>query len=205
MTQLPEQKPSREAHEAYIRKRIDNLRAQLRELYSNTECSKLTLEIGCGHGHFLTAYGQEFSDTHAVGVDLNIERIRKAEKKRLSMGLQNLAFVRANVDDFIEALPEDLRYDSVFMLFPDPWPKKRHWKNRMVQTEFLTRLAAKCHPHARFHFRTDHEGLFDWAKEHVEAHPQWTLLPDAEWPFEIETVFQKKAPSYQSLIAERTP
>lgn len=191
------------AHEAHVRQRISTLSDQLRSLYQKTGTQKLTLEIGCGHGHFLTAYGKEFADTFAVGVDLNIDRIRKAEKKRLTLGLENLAFIRASIEDFMEAIPEDLRYDSVYMLFPDPWPKKRHWKNRMLQTAFLTRLAEKCKPRARFHFRTDHEGLFEWAKEHIEAHPQWILLQNPEWPLEIETVFQKKAPRHQSLIAER--
>lgn len=205
ITESPDLSPSRIAYEAHLRQRIASLREQLRALYEKHPDASHTLEIGCGHGHFLTAYAKQFPATFSLGVDLNIERIRKGEKKRQTLGLENLSFLRASIEDCMEALPEHLRFDSVFMLFPDPWPKKRHWKNRMLQTSFLSALVAKCNEGAHFHFRTDHEGLFEWALEHVDAHPNWKRLPEAQWPFEIETVFQSKAASHQSLIAEYVP
>ena len=164
----------------------------------------LTLEIGCGHGHFLAAYAQSFPQEFCLGLDLISKRIERANRKRELSGAGNLAFFKAEATELLLALPETCRLAKIFFLFPDPWPKKRHHKNRLIQTEMLDRLAARACTGTRLHFRTDHAEYFDWSRELVDAHPQWTLLPDAPWPFERETYFQSILPdAYQSLIAER--
>ena len=163
----------------------------------------LTLEIGCGHGHFLAAYAQAFPQEFCLGLDLISKRIERANRKRELSGAENLAFFKAEATELLLALPETCRLAKIFFLFPDPWPKKRHHKNRLIQTEMLNRLAARACAGTRLHFRTDHAEYFDWSCELVDAHPQWTLLPDAPWLFERETYFQSILPdAYQSLIAE---
>lgn len=164
----------------------------------------LTLEIGCGHGHFLAAYAAAFPQEFCLGLDLISKRIERANRKRELAGLGNLAFFKAEATELLLALPEKCRLGKIFFLFPDPWPKKRHHKNRLIQTAMLDRLAARAVAGTRLHFRTDHAEYFEWSRELVEAHPQWKLLPDAPWPFERETYFQSILPdAYRSLIAEK--
>lgn len=164
----------------------------------------LTLEIGCGHGHFLAAYAQTFPQEFCLGLDLISKRIERANRKRELAALANLAFFKAEATELLLALPEHCRLAKIFFLFPDPWPKKRHHKNRLIQPEMLDRLAAKASAGTRLHFRTDHAEYFDWSREIIDAHPLWTRLPDAPWPFEHETYFQSILPdAHQSLIAER--
>lgn len=163
----------------------------------------ITLEIGAGHGHFLAAYAARHPEQFCVGIDIMSDRVRRALRKRDRAKLHELTFVHASAVDFLAVLPESVSLAAIFVLFPDPWPKRRHWKNRLIQPEFLLELAQRSLPGAPFHFRTDFESYFEHAREVVAAHPAWQIQAEAVWPFEFKTVFQARAPAYQSLIASR--
>ncbi len=163
----------------------------------------LTLEIGCGHGHFLNAYATAHPDRHCLGIDIMSDRVRRGLRKRDRASLTNLAFLHADAWDLLAVLPAQVRLEAVFVLFPDPWPKRRHWKNRILQPAFLTALAEKSTPASPLYFRTDYEPYFAEAREVVASHEAWELRPDLPWPFEHTTVFQARAPTYHSLIAIR--
>lgn len=165
------------------------------------ESSEVVWEIGSGHGHFLTLYAVIHPKKHCIGVDLLSDRLKRADKKKAAAGATNLEFIKAEAEEMIACLPPWVRFSEVLVLFPDPWPKKRHHKNRLIQRGFLSQLAPKMSPGGRLYFRTDHNSYFDWALKHFSEHPDWTVTPDASWAMEEETVFQKKAGSYQSLVA----
>lgn len=162
------------------------------------------LEIGCGHGHFLAAYAAAHPDTFCLGIDLVTKRVEKGRSKAEKRGLEHVHFLKAEVQEFLECLPEETRFNRIFMLFPDPWPKKRHHKNRMIQPALLDLLRQRITPEGAFYFRTDHEGYFDWTVEHIANHPEWQLRDDMEWPFEQSSFFQELMDSWQSLIATPT-
>lgn len=189
------------------RERIAELRGKLLETLPADVASgarALTLEIGCGHGHFLAAYAATFPNEFCLGLDLISKRIERANRKRELAALGNLAFFKAEATELLTALPEACRLGKIFFLFPDPWPKKRHHKNRLIQTEMLDVLAARANAGARLHFRTDHAEYFEWSVELIDANPHWERLPGEPWPFEHETYFQKILPdAYQSLVAMR--
>jgi tRNA (guanine-N7-)-methyltransferase len=159
-----------------------------------------TWEIGCGHGHFLTAYAQTHPEKLCVGIDLASDRIARAIRKRDRARLADLHFIQAEARFFLEALPPEVRFSDVFILFPDPWPKLRHHKHRILQPAFLDAVANRMGEGARLLFRTDHEPYFQDAVAVVDAHRAWRRVEEP-WPFEFETVFQSRAPSYHSLIA----
>jgi len=165
---------------------------------------EIVWEIGCGHGHFLTGYNQEHPERVCVGVDIILDRVERGLRKRDRAELDTLHFVRAEATLFLDVLPESTQFSAVFILFPDPWPKKRHHKNRLLQAPFMARLATRCKPGTPFHFRTDFAPYFEAVVEMLKTHPDWQLRNDLPWPYEVETVFQKRAEgSYQSLIATR--
>ncbi len=165
--------------------------------------ARLVWEIGCGHGHFLAGYAAANKDQLCVGVDIIIERVRRGAKKKDSAELKNLHFVRAEAQLFLAVLPDDARFTSIYVLFPDPWPKKRHHKNRIMQAGFLHEVAKKTEQGASLYFRTDFEPYFSEVEEMLGNHPDWKLNSESPWPFELVTVFQEKAPSFQSLVAVR--
>jgi tRNA (guanine-N7-)-methyltransferase len=175
--------------------------------------SSVTLEIGCGHGHYLTAYAEAHPEApFCIGLDIIIERVRRANRKCARAGLdRRLAFVRAEAAEFLSVLPEHVRLADIFVLFPDPWPKRRHHKHRLIRDEMLDRLAERASPGARMCFRTDDRDYFAAARATISAHPRWRIAnngggePEAAWPFEYATVFQQKAAAYQSLVALPAP
>lgn len=182
--------------------RLHALRAELAELWPAWP-KHLTLEIGCGHGHFFAAYSQAHPGEHCIGLDILEDRIIRAKRKAQRAKLANLAFFHAEARLFLEALPADVRFDRIFILFPDPWPKRRHHKNRIIQPEFLKSLAARAGEHTRLHFRTDFEPYYRDALAVFTAHPDWQPVAEP-WPFEYETVFQSRADSYHSCTVRPT-
>jgi tRNA (guanine-N7-)-methyltransferase len=180
------------------------LRAELDAVLADR--SQLTLEIGCGHGHFLTAFAAAHPAERCVGIDIIPDRLARAARKATRLGLTNVHWVLANAEDFLAELPDRVTLGPrIFILFPDPWPKRRHWKNRLIQPDFLSTLARRSEPGAQLAFRTDHDPYFEVAAAVIAGHPDWMPEPDQAdaWPFEETTVFQARAPSYQSLVARR--
>jgi len=100
-------------------------------------------------------------------------------------------------------MPKSARFIAIFILFPDPWPKRRHNKKRIMKPEILAAVAALAANGAALCFRTDHEAYFREAAAAVRAHPDWQESDAAAWPFDEPTVFQKRAKRYFSLVATR--
>lgn len=187
---------------ARITERRAALRAELAALLPANQA--ITWEIGSGHGHFLVQYAQAFPEKFCVGVDIIRDRLNRSGKKRDRAKLTNCHFVQAEAREFFDALPPGVTLQEIWVLFPDPWPKKRHHKNRILQAEFFGRLAGRTEEGVRLYFRTDHAGYFSAVTALIPELKTWRADPAAPWPLEQETVFQARAPAYQSLVAVRT-
>jgi tRNA (guanine-N7-)-methyltransferase len=177
------------------------LRRTLAEIIPPSD--RFVWEVGCGHGHFLTAYATAHPDQTCIGIDITSDRIVRADRKRERAKLKNLRFIRADADDFLAVMPERARFTSIFILFPDPWPKRRHHKNRVVREAFLTAAAARSGKGVGLHFRTDHDPYFKDVGAAIRAHPDWTESDSSVFPFEEPTVFQKRASRHFTLVAMR--
>ncbi len=193
--------PERLAYEAGRQATRDALKKKCAEVFPKA-CA-ITLEIGCGHGHFLAAYATAHPQEQCVGIDLVTQRVAKGNKKGVKQNLGNLLFLKAEALEFLDALPAHVTIVRTFILFPDPWPKKRHWKHRFVQQPLLEKLAARMAPGSEICLRTDHEGYFAWMVDQVAQSPHWKADPAAPWPFEAPSFFQSLMESWQSLVAVR--
>jgi len=185
--------------------RIAELGERLARFLAGNRSRHVVLELCCGHGHFLAGFAAHHPESVCIGVDYCRDRIARAQRKQSSAGLGNLQFLRAEVFEFLSAWPAGRRVSSVFLLFPDPWPKRRHRKYRVLSERLLTRLAEICEPRAALSFRTDSEDYIGEALRLAGAHPEWLHASDAAWPYEQASVFQEKADRYFSLIAIRPP
>jgi len=194
----PAAPPAIVAREAARRR---ELAADLATLYPET--TSLIFEIGCGHGHLLAAYAAAHPQADCLGVDLVTQRILRAQRKQQRLKLDNLAFRKADVAETLAALPERVRLAGIFVLFPDPWPKRSHHRRRLLQTELLDALAGRAEPGAWLALRTDDAGFFAWARGQMQNHPAWRLAPELAWPFEHSTYFQEIKGPHQSLMAAR--
>ncbi|HEX2862321.1 MAG TPA: methyltransferase domain-containing protein [Lacunisphaera sp.] len=187
----------------HVTQRRAALRAELAALLPSP--ASIVLEIGCGHGHFLARYAAEFPDKLCLGVDMINERIVRARRKAARAKLSRCQFVRAEARELIESLPPGITFAEIWVLFPDPWPKKRHHKHRILQPEFFEFLAHRAGEGARLYFRTDYAQYHAAVAAFLPGLKTWQPASGAPWPLEHETVFQARAPSYQSLVAVRTP
>jgi len=187
---------------AHVTDRRARLQAQLAALLPAN--ASLVLEIGSGHGHFLVQYALDHPAMICLGVDLIGERVERATRKAKRAKLAHCHFIRAEARELIELLPAGVRFAEVWVLFPDPWPKKRHHKNRILQPAFFEFLANRTGEGTRLYFRTDHAAYFQAVAASMPKVKDWQVDSAASWPLEHETVFQARAPSYQSLVAVRT-
>jgi tRNA (guanine-N7-)-methyltransferase len=194
----------REVFQAIRASRLAALRAEIAAVLP-TPRARFVFEIGCGNGHFLAAYATAHPDQFCVGIDLRLERIVKALHKRDRAGLGNLQFLRCEAGDFLHELPVGVRLLDIYILFPDPWPKKRHHKHRLFKPEFLGELAARAGQGSRLFFRTDYKPYFDEAVETIAAQRAWRLLPPDPFPFEHQTIFQSRAVVFHSFGASLEP
>ncbi len=187
---------------ARVRARRAELRAALEKLLPAPR--PIVWEIGCGHGHFLVRYAQAHPDKVCLGIDLISDRLTRAAKKRDRAGLTGCHFLRAEARECLQAFPPGVTFEEVWVLFPDPWPKARHHKNRLLKAEFLDGVAGRVAAGGRLYFRTDHEEYFREVEGVVAGLATWCRDPGAAWPLEQETVFQARAPRHFSLVAVRT-
>lgn len=183
-----------------IRKRLDGLTSVI-EAISPDE-SGVTLEIGCGHGHFLTSYARAHPEETCIGLDLLSGRVARSERKRKASGLENLHFVCAEAWEWLTVWPDSVPIHKVWILFPDPWPKTRHENRRLVSNAFLYLLDMRMSEEARIYFRTDYIPYLEWVSERITGHSRWELTGDA-FPFEERTVFEARASSYGSIVARK--
>lgn len=182
----------------HVRQRRWELSERLRQQSFPDPC---VLEIGCGHGHYLNAYAENHPGHFCIGVDRMKKRLEKANRKKDLRRLQNLLFYRAEAVEFLQCLPPIATFRRIFVLFADPWPKKRHWKNRLLQDSHLGLLATVSRPGATLHFRTDDASYFSWVQENIARHPRWQAESTLTWPFECATIFQSYTQQYHSLSA----
>lgn len=190
------------AYLSRVQERRSELQRDLAALFP-TPCS-FVWEVGCGHGHFLVRYAEENPTKFCVGIDIILDRLLRSGKKRDRAGLGNCHFLRAEAREFFNALPVNVMLDEIWVLFPDPWPKARHNKNRLLKADFFNAIASRAREGARFYFRSDHADYFSEVEATMTGLSTWRRDLSAAWPLEQETVFQARAPSYQSLVAVRT-
>lgn len=156
------------------------------------------LEIGFGGGEHMIHQAGERPDIGLIGCEYFIEGIAKLLAAIERAGVTNLAIHPGDARDLIDVLPP-AAIARVFLLYPDPWPKRRHHKRRFVSPENLDALARVMAPGATLHLATDIADYARHALEAVHREPRFEWLaarPDdwrAPWPGWPGTRYERKA------------
>jgi tRNA (guanine-N7-)-methyltransferase len=129
----------------------------------------LEVDLGCGDGSFLMEMAGQYPERDFLGVERLLGRVRKVCKKITRRGLENARVLRLESRYVVEWLLPDEAVSRLHLLCPDPWPKVRHHRRRLVQVEFLEAVRRALVPGGEFLFMTDHEDYFRWAEEKVAA------------------------------------
>lgn len=159
---------------------------------------EIWFEIGFGGSEHLIWQAGHNPDVAVMGAEPFLNGVAKAVASVDELCLKNVRLYQGDGRDILDALP-DGSLDAMFVLFPDPWPKARHNKRRIITPEFLDTIHSKLKSGGRFRFASDIIDYVDWALTRIHTHggfdwpvtqmSDWRERP-ADWP---ETRYEAKA------------
>jgi len=160
--------------------------------------SDVWLEIGFGGGEHLVSRARAHCEMGFVGCEPFINGMAKA---LVAIDAGDLKNVRLHFGDAIELLDwlPDNALAGIDLLYPDPWPKRRHWKRRFVQDETVAKFARVIRPGGHFRFATDIPHYAAWTLERLLRSPNFIWIAEKAddwrkpWPEWLETRYEAKA------------
>lgn len=128
----------------------------------------ITLELACGKGEYSVALGREHRDRNFIGVDIKGNRIYIGAKRALAEGLNNIAFLRAQIGQLTDYFAQD-EVSEIWIIFPDPFLRDGKAKNRLTHPRFLRLYQQVLRSGGRIHLKTDSEELYRFTQETLAA------------------------------------
>jgi tRNA (guanine-N7-)-methyltransferase len=176
--------------------------------------SPVELEIGCGNGRFLAAQAKKNPEIQYIGIERMLGRVRKLNRKAERLPTRNLHALRLEAFyTFYYLLPEH-RLRTVYVFFPDPWPKRRHQRNRLFSPLFLDALWMRLESGGVVQIATDHLDYYQEIKKTFAASSRFKEVPamtrSEEEQTDFEQLFLKQglpigACAYQALPGDPIP
>jgi tRNA (guanine-N7-)-methyltransferase len=170
-------KPLRKAQQALYDDLLPRLRldlaspapARLGEIFPHAP-QEVRLEIGFGGGEHLAHEAARFPAAGFIGAEVFLNGVARMLQHIDALRLANVRIHDEDALPLLEWLPQGC-LDRIDLLYPDPWPKKRHWKRRFVNPGNLDRFARVLKPGGEFRFASDIDGYIEWTLAHCAAHP----------------------------------
>ena len=140
----------------------------------------LEIELGSGDGSFLAEYARRHPERNFIGTERLLWRIRKLERKCRPLGLENVGGVRIESSYFLQYLLPPHAAVALHVYFPDPWPKRKHRRHRLINEAFPVLASQAIAPNGVVYLRTDNEDYFNQMLEVFAASPLFlpTGTPD---------------------------
>ena len=140
----------------------------------------LELEIGFGNGERLLRQALDEPHKDFIGVEVWPPGVGTLLRRLAEHRADNVRIVKADAGEYIKRCLPKACLDGVWILFPDPWPKKRHHKRRLVKGDFLELVAEKMKPGAKMYLATDWQHYADEMRAAVSASAQFEIVEDSE-------------------------
>ncbi len=162
------------------------------------EAQRFALEVGFGGGEHLAEQARRNPDTGYIGCEPFENGVAKLLTQVQTSKLRNVRVVPDDARDILVRLP-DTSLSFVFVLFPDPWPKLRHYKRRFIQTRTLDQIHRLLKPGGELRIATDHTDYGQWALMHLmrDNRFEWAATRAADWRVRPEdwvaTRYEQKA------------
>ena len=143
----------------------------------------VVLEIGFGMGEATALIARDFPSTGYLAVEVHKPGIGKLMARVEELVLSNIRIIEGDAHPIITTMIPDKSVDGVHLFFPDPWPKKRHNKRRIVNAEFLALIHPKIKDGGFFHIATDWVPYAEYIEEVFAASPLFTggVVERPEW------------------------
>ena len=169
----------------------------------------LHVDLGCGDGSFLCEMARQFPKRSFLGIERLTKRVEKVRRK--AEKIENVRVLRADSLFAVRYLLPESSVETFYLLFPDPWPKRRHHFRRIFTRDFLNAIAVALGQHGVLRVATDQIDYFQQAERISRAHLQFQVVPrspdDAILPV---TKFERKfrgqsLPIYRLTLRKTSP
>ena len=127
------------------------------------------IELGCGKGRFIIRSARENPDVNYFGIEKSIRFFRILKKRAVKSGVQNIGLLQGEAGYFIWKFIPENSVQAFRIYFPDPWPKKRHHKRRLVNTQFIESIKSSLTANGCIFFATDFADYFNHIVDTVRA------------------------------------
>src|SRR5262249_43993137 len=148
-------------------------RLDLVELFGRN--APLHVDLGCGDGSFLCEMAQQFPKRNFLGVERLTKRVEKVRRK--AEKIENVRVLRADTLFAVRYLLPESSVETFYLLFPDPWPKRRHQFRRIFARDFLDAIAIALEQHGILRVATDQLDYFHQIERLSLAHLQFQVVP----------------------------
>jgi len=169
----------------------------------------LHVDLGCGDGSFLCEIAQQFPKRNFLGIERLTKRVEKVRRK--AEKIENVRVLRADTLFAVRYLLPESSVETFYLLFPDPWPKRRHQFRRIFTRDFLKAIAAALEKSGVLRVATDQLDYFHQIERLSRGHQQFQVVPlspdDAVLPVtKFERKFRKQgAPIYRLKLRKTSP
>lgn len=163
----------------------------------------LHVDLGCGDGSFLCALAQRMPDKNFLGIERLLNRVRTSARKAAT--LDNVRVLRVESSYAVRYLLPAESVERFYLLFPDPWPKRRHRPRRIVTPDFLRSIHAALEKNGSIYIATDDVDYFRKIKEIAESDPSFAIgdadgdLPQSRFGL----IFRQKGAPIHSLTLRK--
>jgi tRNA (guanine-N7-)-methyltransferase len=184
--------------------------ADPREMFEN-DAASIRLEIGFGGGeHFLHRAAEE-PDTGFIGIEPFVNGMAKCVSVLAAGPRSNVRLFDDDATRLLDWLPPH-SIDHIDLLYPDPWPKKKHWKRRFVSPVNLDRMARVLKQGGKFCFASDIDSYVNWTLLVCRIHPDfsWRAVTAADWKvpypgwpgtrYEAKAIREGRMPAYLTFL-----
>jgi tRNA (guanine-N7-)-methyltransferase len=145
----------------------------------------LEIELGAGDGSFLVAWAAQYPGRNFLGVERLLGRLRKIDRKVRRAGLLHVRLLRIEAGYFLEYMVPPGTVSALHIYFPDPWPKRKHWRNRLINDAFTDVVANALIPGGVIYLRTDDPRYFAQMKQVFDRNAKFEAAPT---PPELQAV-----------------
>lgn len=167
----------------------------------------LVVEVGCGMGEAAAAMAAADPGRNLLAVDVHLAGLGRLLRRIEENGLTNVRVAEGDAIELLDHLLPAGSLAEVRVFFPDPWPKSRHAKRRLLQRPFVDLVADRLQPGGRLHVATDWAPYVEQVRDLLRAHPLFELVHEGPRPANRPlTRFERRGlaagrPSYDLVVA----